>query len=380
MKPQVIIINSYAGSLLLGATAAGFPIRATLENAGYGMEIQRLNFGDREEITFREHTYDWPRLDMSEMLVIAHPPCKAFSPQNPNRKGIGDEAFKDTIRVMEYAMGQKTMALAIESVPGTMKGAWEVHDDYAKIYGYDIYRVLQNSISFGLPQWRPRFWAVFVRRGILPIGNKMDWHLVPSYVPVRVFLDDDPGPQDPVLEEKFRKQIALFKKNGVENWKEVLTSKDSGSLFALLRRINSMTEPLQEISRRHCFHGSFMSSVLRVLDPGGFAPTLLYDSWWFCLGRNVRPQEMKAIMGFPRDYGFPMKLAPKYREFLSRGVCPPVAAWILENIHYNIAGTPKWYDWQDAKDKPKKLPVIIKTIGPGEVADFNLKKTEINYG
>ncbi|KKN13152.1 hypothetical protein LCGC14_1009210 [marine sediment metagenome] len=378
MKPEVVIINSYAGSLLLGATAAGFPIRATLENAGYGMEIQRLNFGDREEITFREHTYDWPRFDMSKMLAIAHPPCSAFSVQNIKRKGTGDEAFKDTIRVLEYAMGQKTMALAIESVPGTMKGAWEVHDDYAKIYGYDIYRVLQNSISFGLPQWRSRFWAIFMRKGLLH-SNKMHWRLKPDYVPIRVLLDGEAGPKDDRAEKKLSGQINLFKKRGVENWEELLSRK-SGHLWSIIKQDRNLSASRKEISREYCFQGGFETGALTVIDPHEFAPVLLGNSWWFCLGQNIRPQQMKAIMGFPRDYGFPMKLAPKYLEFLSRGVCPPVAAWILENIHHNIAGTPKWYDWQDAKDKPKKLPVIIKTIEPGEIADFNLKKSEVIYG
>jgi hypothetical protein len=42
-------------------------------------------------------------------------------------------------------------------------------------------------------------------------------------------------------------------------------------------------------------------------------------------------------MGFPRDYKWG-KRQKRFRMYLSKGVCPPVAAWILKMVDKNASG------------------------------------------
>src|SRR5207245_375435 len=111
---DVLIINSYAGSLVLGCKAAGFPIRGSYEDAAFGIEAQKLNF---PELNYVDRL-PWPEDDLSETVVIAHPPCAPFSIQNSGRKGIEGDGFECHRNVMKYALENDCKALAIESVPG----------------------------------------------------------------------------------------------------------------------------------------------------------------------------------------------------------------------------------------------------------------------
>jgi hypothetical protein len=70
-------------------------------------------------------------------------------------------------------------------------------------------------------------------------------------------------------------------------------------------------------------------------------------------------------MGFPRDYKFPgTNYSPTYylerlREYLSRGVCPPVATWILGQVERHLDGN-------------AEIRSIMRTIQPGGIADFRV--------
>jgi site-specific DNA-cytosine methylase len=95
---------------------------------------------------------------------------------------------------------------------------------------------------------------------------------------------------------------------------------------------------LQSEGKRVCTYGSFQSAVLRVLDPNGHTHVLLHHSWWTTRGRNLSQREHMRVMGFPDTYVFPEREARYTRAFLSRGVCPPVAQWLLEALARNLRG------------------------------------------
>ena len=46
-----------------------------------------------------------------------------------------------------------------------------------------------------------------------------------------------------------------------------------------------------------------------------------------------------GVMGFPDEYVFPAPHDRYTRAFLSRGVCPPVARWLLAELERNLRGT-----------------------------------------
>lgn len=360
MKRPVLIINSYAGSLTVAATQAGHPVAASLEDAGYGLEIQRLNF---PRVSYHPTVASWPDRSWAGHVALAHPPCAAFSRQNnsPQKQGIACEKFQQTIKVIEYAAAHQADAICVESVPRALTGAATVHEGLARDRGYDLYRVLQNSVTFGLTQWRPRFWCVFVRKGLLP-------QLILTHRPTIRLVDDvvrAPGPRtlDPRMVEWTTLQVEKLKKVcGPAGADTILNGEDSGLVFDVAARATGFEGIQAEKKAKFGYPGhGFNSSHLRILSPVGFASTLLYDAWWWVAGHGLLAREdYLDIMGFPRDYKFPVKLAHRFREFLSRGVCPPVARWILEQVNLNLS----------QKVKALGTPPETQVLHPGEVANF----------
>ena len=364
---DVLIINSYAGSLTQGASELGLPIRGSYEDAGFGLAIQMANF---PKLDYRETRKDWPaKPDLRRTVVLAHPPCSAFSNQTPKgRTGTESDAFQCTKQVLRYAMGAGAAAVAVESVPGAMAGAAKVHYDYARRYGYHLYKVLQNAVSLGVPQWRPRFWAVFTKADIAPHG--MFWKIpTPArYTTVADVLEDvnDPGPVLLDVRRHFERQVQRLREDVGMTHSDVeyFLRNEVGQVHSVLRRrFFPELEPM-EVNKRFC-KGSFLVKVLRLLDPNGFAPTLLSDSYWAFKGRPLSISDYVALMGFPREYAFPQRELAQFRMYLSKGVCPPVATWVLDTIVKNLTAEPIQ---------------AASAVQPGQIANFNLKRKDVNQG
>ncbi len=369
--PEVVAINTYAGSLLVGAKLAGARVRLSLEDHAYGMDIAKWNFLETPMIGDRAR---WPEDDLSDNLVIAHPPCAAFSVQGSTRKaasGLESSHFKETEEVMEYAMRLNCRVLLIESVVPAMEGARSSHQRFAKRYGYRILRILQNAATFGLPQWRPRFWIVFLRANgrfprRVPIGH------TPTFRAIGQVLDLDNLEEPSVRIGRYLgEQVEKFKKNGLTKRQiEAIFSGEEGygHLQSILKKYLGLRENLQEIVRQYCVAGPFLSNTMSLLNPAGFSPVLLATALW-CVpdGKMLADDDYKAIMGFPRDYLFQGRAEEKFREFLSRGICPPVAAWLLTWLLDLCVGK-----LQDPKDHE----IFYALTDADEVADFGIKKEE----
>lgn len=375
-KKPVLIINSYAGSLLIAAKAKRHPIVGSFEDAGYGIGIQQHNY---PKLTYVSTYAAWPRKpDLRGHIVLAHPPCAAFSMMtigNKEKSGVDAAKFQCTRQVLDYALGGNCDALAVESVVRALAGAWQVHEDAAKKYGYDVYRVLQNSVTFGTPQWRPRFWALFVKKRLLRDG-RLRLHHSPERTVVGQLLTDGDDPVNPTLARKYEEQIARLKKDfGATFAREVLAGHHGfGSLATILlkheRKKNpKTTKQVLDMSHAHCVWGKYMSQSLRLLDPQSYCPTLLNHSFWAVPGRPVTDREYQRIMGFPDDYVFPEREAKDLRAYLSRGVCPPVAAWVLTQLQENIV-RPHAYHYTRKLNGELKPESFI--LNPGNTANVCL--------
>ena len=95
---DVLIINSYACSITQACVDEGVEIRGSYEDSGYGIDIQKRNFPSLRYIP----KLPWPADDLSNTVVMAHPPCAAFSAQNTSKAARGTDAkkFDCTKRVM----------------------------------------------------------------------------------------------------------------------------------------------------------------------------------------------------------------------------------------------------------------------------------------
>lgn len=375
---RVLCINSYAGSLVLGATAAGAEVVGSFEDAGFGIGLQKANF---PHLRFVDHRRDWPDdLDLSDVIVLAHPPCAAFSQQNnsPAKKGTNTDAFECTRVVLHYCMQRNAAAICVESVMGALGGAWDVHDHFAERYGYHLYRVVKNSLLMGVPQYRERFWAVFVREGTA--DPQMTWTLSPRVRTVASVLEGMPegtpvlARRDETLYDKvvLRYVDRVVAEGGLTRDQALaalnpdLTWRRTSYARVLQARHFPDLRHQQVCKKMIC---NFASAQPSFLPPGGYAPVLLGSSLWLYKGQVCTEEQYKVIMGFPADYIFPDSYRTKLRSYLSKGVCPPVASWILQNVAVHLGLRPSGEVFEVPNNS-----AYVKVIAPGRVVSFRVGK------
>lgn len=361
---DVLAINSYAGSLVLGATKAGYKLRGSYEDAGYGIAAQKLNFPD---LNFVDKS-PWPEDDLSETAVIAHPPCASFSIMNPMKgsaKHTGETAdgFQCHRNVMNYALGKGCESLAIESVTGVMK-AQATYQEFGEKYGYHVYFLRLNAIGFGVPQWRPRVWILFLKK-VEGRTNLLHVKYEPSYVKLESVLQTTGttmagGDETHIMVRRLKEA-----KISGEELRKIFTGEyGCGSLLQIGQEvlgIDDVGENFAEVRKAWNLGGLYSAMMPRILDPNLWAPTVLGGSAWFVNGRPLFLEEYMGIMGFPTDYKWPQSFSDP-RLYLSKGVCPPIAGWILQQLERNQEG---------ALD-------FTHTAEPGEVIDLQPKKAHVS--
>lgn len=381
---KTLIINTYAGSLLLGANALrGANIIGSFEDCGFGVQNTKANRAMFTEATddfqFVDHIKLWPDMDLTDTVVLAHPPCAAFSQQNTSKlkRGVNTDAFECTRKVLKYAMNNGAAAIAVESVMGALAGAWDVHEHMAAAGGYHIYRVLKNSILFGVPQFRERFWCVFVRKDL---GDSMTWTLSPKFRNVSSVLDplevNTPIGTKKTVDRFIAQLVTGPCRCKDDQGQPVYHNFDEADLRAtglasidgwLRKGFSTLIQPKffpnldkGDVCRKHV--SPFSSGQPSVLAPGGWAPVLLGSSLWVYKGETVSKEGYCAIMGFPPAYEFPKDTHYGVRTFLSKGVCPPVATWVLANIRANL-GAPLECEFTQEGG-------YVKRVEPGHIISF----------
>jgi site-specific DNA-cytosine methylase len=379
---RILAINTYAGSLLQGASDIPHAeIIGSYEDKAFFQPVAKANF---PRVEHRPYRRDWPNQDLSEIIVLAHPPCSAFSVQNSGGadvKGVDSAAFFCTRQVLDYAMSNRALAIGIESVIGALPGAWIVHELYAREHGYDCYRILENGCMFGA-QWRERFWAVWIRRGAAP----PEWNiqLTPNYQTVQeVLAGHEEGPTCPGLDLA----LTRLKTKLVDELK--LTSEQMSLLFEPQQPAHPTTWII-DVMWKHIFNkskdlfpeekwyvhqdvGGFSTSVMKYLDPVGTAPVLLADSFWYYNGRVLSEAGYKRLMGFPANYQFPV-MKKNYRSLmrqgLSKGVMPPIVTWLLDElgIHLGIHN-------RGVIDRGNRESFTLMCL-PEHIVDFRIRKED----
>lgn len=362
-KLPVLIVNSYAGSLTLAAKQEGHQIIGSYEDSGYGLEVQKANF---PKLDYRSTVAEWPKQDLSGTLVLAHPPCSAFSQQNITKtaRGLDAPKFQQTRTVIDYALRNRAAGLAVESVPGACDGAKSAHDELGAKYKYDVFRVLQNACSFGVPQWRPRFWVIY-----LPRGSRLRLPPVPDDFQSASSVYCERGTENAHDVERWDRQLRMVAKAVGPKWAGRLANGGHGygSIVRPLQRVlEALGRPAPAYSPRggntheagslcatsHAWCCSdhkdstttFLCRVARLVDPGDLVGTVLGDAWWVWAGKDTEDgssrsfyeEEYKLAMGFPATYDFSAVKPRLLRTYLSRGVCPPVARWVLQALQVSV--------------------------------------------
>lgn len=361
--------------MLLGATSLGCEIIGSYEDTGFGLPVQQANF---PHLDFRALRKDWPAQDLSEVFGIAHPPCSAFSVMTNSKaaKGVDSKAFACTKSVLQYFVDNKALGFAVESVVPAMQGGWPIHQHYADEYGYHLYRILQNGSMFGA-QYRDRFWSVYIKKGAVPQEN-MAWILRPQFKTVRQVVGEFEGASPAGLDA----ELAKLQQRFVEQ--AGCTPDDMAAIFrpepeemcSVDDRLWKRKFP-EKVRWDVCkeYVTKFASGAMVMLNPNGTCPVLLGGSWWWMDGRNLSETAYKQLMGFPVDYIFPegTRRADNYRAdfrtYLSKGVMPPVAKWILGNVARHLGATVNPVPTAHVDVEP-----YVIECRPDHVADFRISR------
>lgn len=368
---RVVSINTYGGSLLIAARRRGDEVVASMEDANYGIPIQQANFPN---LNYYPMLNDWPTsMNLKDTVVIAHPPCAAFSSQNRGRasmRGIDAPKVKCTAAVFHYAMGNQAPVIAVECVPKGLEGRRALDDEYASHYGYDVYRILLNSSLLGVPQFRPRFWAIFFRKGLLhngelnltlPVNRKTVGQVMANSVGKE--LTEIPWVKKVTATQLERLHLVM---DGHEVERYLATARGS-VVRTLPQHLEFEGGSADKLRVAYAMGHNFTSHSMVMLHENDLAPTLLAGSWWWYKNRALAAEEYKEIMDFPREYKFPGDYyLARCREYLSRGVAPSTAQWILGSIEENLTRSYPAYDY----------PAIERSIHAGEVAEFKARRRE----
>jgi hypothetical protein len=260
-KSQVLCLHSGAGGQLIAALFLGYPVVGSYEPVKpAALKLQRVNFPQVHYST------EWPSFeDLHGTIVLAR--C-AYSRQKPTML-----TYK---RTMVCALQAQCDALAIESKPSTMEGLRLLHDNAGARWGYHVYRIRTNYCTHYLPQWRPRFWIVFMRKDL---RDNFVVHHLPLKMILREALDRTPD-----------------------------------------------AEPLRS------------RGIDRMVGISGLAPALAPQTN-LIFGHNGRAlslMEYQRICGYPDNYVWPQRAARIIRKALNDSIAPPVAMWLLDLIERNI--------------------------------------------
>jgi site-specific DNA-cytosine methylase len=351
---KVLSINTYGGSLLLAARLARLDVVASLEDVGFGSDLQALNFPRIPRYESREAWPDtFPGAAWRDIVAIAHPPCAAFSMQNRDSKnahaqGTDAESFQCHINVMNYALGHGCAALAIESVPGALV-ARDIYEKYATKYGYKMYFITQNAVSFGVPQWRERVWMWFSKRATLTVDFRPAYKLLrnvvrhdgePVTLPDKIQKVTDAGLRklDVAADELRGKFFSITRKAGIHN------SEDTWNKFTATNGNGTRI---------------WRSEFPFFADPEDFSLVIMSNSSFYMYGKPLTDKDMCRIMGFPVNYKWGRR-SKQYRTYLSKGICPPVGAWVLKQLVANTEHTARGQ----------------YLIRPGELLDLRPKRAD----
>jgi hypothetical protein len=170
-------------------------------------------------------------------------------------------------------------------------------------------------------------WVVYHRRKTFHVDHHNNWSTIKD------ILTPGSSPADIFGRASLHRAWEGVRKAIKPTW-------PTGNMAVVLGKVHKI--PRDDARAKFGF-SVYMNANPVLLDPDGFSPVLMQDGRLcaydagFKGGRALSIEEHCAIMGFPRDYKWGKQIK-KFRLYLSKGVCPPVAAWIVKQVDKNASG------------------------------------------
>lgn len=333
-----------------------------LNKNGYNIPYYQLDkINDEEKI---ELSKLYKEID----FVTGIPPCNALSQAAQRKAGTRGTAAPNEwmYKSAKFVLGEiQPKCFAFENAPGLYTNSGEeVRKNLIKIgneFGYAITFYKTNTIYHGLPQSRPRTFAIFLKGNFAPILNYYN----KPYINLTEFLEQIPSSASHYNEymnpewdisnhEITRYLIKLYGDNWKEilvNYREHITTYDyllRTKLFedfieyqkSLPDKSDTVTRNLQHI-KKNSEQGRNSRINYRVL---GLDKYYVYAVIGEMMGRQVHPKENRllnirefmSLMGLPLDYELgSSKDYVKITQNVPTTTCSDITKEIIEIINGN---------------------------------------------
>jgi len=296
MSYKFIELFAGVGGFRLGFQQAGCLPVFSSDWDKFSQKTYEANFGDKPSGDITKIQADTiPSFD----ILTAGFPCQPFSTLG-DREGFNHPTqgtlFYDIVRILKH---HKPAAFLLENVPGLInhnKGkTFNTVIDSLEDLGYSVKYKIINSVDFGVPQKRKR---VFIA-GFLDNSLEFSWPEPTVTEPVGIGQFIEQNVEGYEITEYYQKSYLFKKDDNRPLVVDASTTKPVNTLMALYYKIGRLT-------------GMYVKD----------GPTGL---------RMLTANECKAIMGFPKEFKFPVSRTQMYKQ-MGNSVVVPVIAALAKNI------------------------------------------------
>lgn len=318
-KPTAVGAHIYAGGFTVGVSKH-FEVLAHLEHAAYGSEVVKLNYPDMPVYAGGPDNWptEWPKGKRRPRFFFANPPCACWSNASHGRSyGWRDDPrlqFHKDIFAYATTVVQPDI-MAVESVPPSWAKGREYFDEVAAKaadLGYSTTVAMHNSMWLGVAQKRSRIFYVYHKVDI-------DWDH-PEFAPPKTVRQALKG----VKVSKGGFDLTLH-----PSLQKLAPHTPPGGNF---RRVFDDLNPNPEVTPRGTVRGR--PAFLDVRAPWDEPAPVLVGGHMAHPDqpRYLAKEELAAICGYPPDYKWPPQNYGETSSWMSRGIMPPVGAWLAENV------------------------------------------------
>jgi DNA (cytosine-5)-methyltransferase 1 len=295
----------------------------------YQANFGDLPYGDITKISAEEI----PPFD----ILTAGFPCQPFSYSGLN-KGFEDKTrgtlFFDVLRIIDY---HRPAMFFLENVKGLKSHnngeTMNVILDSLRQLGYSVQWKVINSLHYGVPQGRERWYCV----GVIDKKVHFDFPKTPNKVVTLRDIIDVESNQNPKLK--------------LQNWETKMIDYHFDKMENDTHRVehdSSLYNPTSKKGRHGIFSFQKADKSLR-FHVGDFAKTQIQEMFYACqdtyaptiiagrvpklwdLRRKLSVLEAARLQGFPDTFVFPVSDAQAYKQ-LGNSVCVPVIEAILNKM------------------------------------------------
>lgn len=335
-KSDVTAIDLFAGAggFTTGAEAAGVKVSWAINHFKEAIATHAVNHPGTEHCCEDVFQFDWSKAPLSD-LILASPSCKCHSTaatggiRSTGRRGTAPhhdrlratpEAVIQAAYVAYYeslGAGRNQPVVVIENVPDFKK--WLLYDLHVvaslERMGYSVSEYVLDAADFGVPQRRKRLF-------LIAVPGKRKFDLKPP-------------------RKKAAKGIgSILLKEGTKGQPWV-PLEDYGS-SGVIKKAHEQVKRAEKLSSRPLDYWAWtyttgtnpilpdqpFRTLTAALGSQSYVMKSRGSKHWI---RQISPQELKAIMGFPKSYKVPD--SPSLAgTLMGNAVCPPVAEFVIRQI------------------------------------------------